>query len=184
MDMWDNLRAIDYLVQRADVDTSRIVSMGGSGGGWVTTFLLGADERVAGGIDSSSPSTLPALPDQYFFQREAGQKAAINPPRELPLAAATMLCLAAPRPLWIMDGKDDPGAAMSDMLPRTDEEKRAAFARWHAESNAGREEVARVYRLLGAEDKLQASWFDGVHLAGFTFNNIAPWLRQHFGIGG
>lgn len=184
MDMWDNLRAIDYLVQRADVDASRIVSMGGSGGGWVTRFLLGADERVAGGIVSSSPSTTPLLPDQYFFQRADDKKAAINPPRELPLATATILCLAAPRPLWVMDGKDDPCYAMGDMLPRTDEEKRAAFARWHAESNAGQEEVARAYRLLGAEDKLQASWFDGVHLAGFTFNNIAPWLRKHFGVGG
>jgi predicted esterase len=182
MDIWDHLRAVDYLAQRPDVDSSRIVSMGSSGGGWMTILLLGADERVAGGIVSSPLITLPSLPEQYFFQREPDKKTAICPPCELPLSLATMLCLGAPRPLWIMDGKDDPCYAMHDKLSLTEEATRAAFARWHAESDAGRNEIARVYRLIGAEDKMQATWFDGVHLAGFTFNNIAGWLSQHFGL--
>lgn len=184
MDAWDHLRAIDYLSQRADVDTSRIVSMGSSGGGWVTNFLLAADTRVAGGIVSSSLANLPSLPEQYFFQREADQQAGLHPPRELPLALATMLSLAAPRPLWIMDGKADPCYALEDKRPRSHAETQAAFARWHAEADAGREEARRAYRRLGAEAQFQASWFEGVHLAGFSFNNIAHWLRQHFGICG
>lgn len=182
MDVWDHVRAVDYLVGRPDVDTRRIVSMGSSGGGWMTLFLMGVDERLAGGIVSSSITTLPALPDQYFFQTLADENARINPPPQLPLAPATILCLAAPRALWIMDGKADPCYALTNKLPRTEEETRAAFVRWHAEANAGREEVARIYRLLGATEQYEASWFEGVHLAGFTFNNIARWLKEKFAI--
>lgn len=181
MDIWDQVKAIDYLMQRTDVDANRIISMGSSGGGLMTTFLMGADERVAGGIVSSSLTMLPLLPDQYFFQKEQDGKAII-PPCEIPLAHATILCLAAPRPLWIMDGKDDPCYALHDKLQRTAEERRAAFARWRVESNAGREEAARTYRLSGSEGNLQTSWFEGEHLAGFTFNNISGWLEKNFNI--
>ncbi len=178
MDMWDHCRAIDYLAQRPDVDLNRIVSMGSSGGGWVTMFMLAADERVAGGIVSSSLANLPSLPEHYFFQMHDSD--AVLPEPQMPLAPATMLSLAAPRPLWIMDGKWDRGVLPPS--PHTKETAAAAFARWHAEANAGRDEVARMYRLMDAEHHFQASWFEGDHLAGFTLNNIAPWLKQHFGI--
>lgn len=81
-----------------------------------------------------------------------------------------------------MDGRQD-GCYCLPTLPHTEEEAQAAFARWHAAADAGREEIRRAYRLLGAEKNYQSSWFDGGHLAGFTFNNIAAWLRQHFAIG-
>jgi hypothetical protein len=139
-------------------------------------FVLAADERVAGGIVSSSVTTLPSLPEQYFYQPFADENAPLNPPPFLPLAPATILCLAAPRPLWVMDGQCDRGVLPA--LPQTEAEAEAAFARWRAEANAGREEIRRAYRLLGAESEYQSSWFDGGHLAGFTFNNVASWLER------
>jgi len=183
MDMWDHLRAVDYLVQRPDVDVTRIVSMGSSGGGLVTTFLMGADPRVAGGIVSSSLTTPPRLPDQYFFRRSAEKEPPLSPAPEYPLSLGTIHCLAAPRVLWLMDGVDDPCYALANMLPHTEEERKTAFGRWWAENDAGREEVGRIYRLLGAEENYQATWFEGLHLAGFTFNNIAKWLKEQFLIG-
>lgn len=176
MDVWDHLRAVEYLAQRPDVDPARIVSMGSSGGGWITMLVLGAAERVAGGIVSSSITTRPSLPEQYFDQTFGDENGPINPPPFLPLAPATILCLAAPRPLWIMDGKWDRGVLPS--LPHTKDEAQAAFAKWHDEANAGRSEVARVYRLVGAQQHFQCSWFEGGHLAGFTLNHIAPWLKR------
>ena len=53
---------------------------------------------------------------------------------------------------------------------------------WRAENDAGRAEVVRIYRLLGAEEKYQSTWFEGLHSAGFTFNNIAKWLKEKFAI--
>lgn len=182
MDMWDYLRAVDYLVQRPDVDTARIVSMGSSGGGWATTFVMGADPRVAGGIVSSSLTTPPRLPDQYFFQMSGEGVFPVVPGPEYPLALGTIHCLAAPRPLWLMDGWDDPCFALATLLPQTEEKRQAALGKWRAENDAGRAEIARIYRLLGAEGRYQATWFQGLHLAGFTFNNIARWLKENFAI--
>ena len=182
MDMWDHLRAVDYLVQRPDVDVSRIVSMGSSGGGLVTTFMMGSDPRVAGGIVSSSLTTPPRAPDQYFYRRAVEGALAVYPGPECPLALGTIHCLAAPRVLWLMDGKDDPCYALANMLPHTEEERQAAFSKWRAENDEGRAEIARIYRLLGMEGNYQATWFEGLHLAGFTFNNIAKWLKEKFAI--
>lgn len=44
--MWDGIRAIDYMVSRPDVDSSRIAMMGQSGGGTMTALLMAVDERI------------------------------------------------------------------------------------------------------------------------------------------
>ncbi|MCC8188395.1 MAG: acetylxylan esterase [Bacteroides sp.] len=56
---WDNHRAIDYLVSRADMDADRIGVWGNSGGGTETTYLIGMDEWVKAAAICS-----------YFSQRE------------------------------------------------------------------------------------------------------------------
>lgn len=181
LEMWDHLCAIDYLVSRPDVDSRHIVSMGSSGGGWMTMFLLAMDERIAAGIVSSSVSDLPALPPQYFhrvLETRVGEKDMV-PPSHVPLAPASLLCLAAPRILWIMDGLCDRGILSSANL--TEEEARPEFWKWRDRSNAGRNEVKRIYELLGADGNYRSHWFEGDHLAGFTFRNIANWLHDYFG---
>lgn len=44
--VWDGMRAIDYLLTRPEVDTSKIGCMGHSGGGTLTMFISALDERV------------------------------------------------------------------------------------------------------------------------------------------
>ncbi len=44
--VWDGIRAIDYLVSRKEVDTTRIGITGLSGGGTQAAFIAAADERV------------------------------------------------------------------------------------------------------------------------------------------
>jgi cephalosporin-C deacetylase-like acetyl esterase len=44
--LWDGIRALDYLEQRGDVDTRRIVCTGASGGGTQTRELAALDERI------------------------------------------------------------------------------------------------------------------------------------------
>lgn len=180
MDVWDHIRAVDYLVQRSDVDSSKITSMGSSGGGWLTLLMMGADERVSGGIVSSSLTTMPCLPEHYFFRTFIDENVSLEPAQQFPLAPATIQCLAAPRVLWVMDGKWDKGILPS--LPVSKEEEDRIYAKWHESANAGREEIGRIYRLSGAEDNYRSSWFEGGHLAGFTMNNISVWLKEYFGI--
>jgi cephalosporin-C deacetylase-like acetyl esterase len=44
--IWDNIRAIDYLCSRPEVDKEKIGVTGNSGGGTQTMFLMGLDSRI------------------------------------------------------------------------------------------------------------------------------------------
>ena len=50
--VWDVMRAIDYLLTRSQVDSSRIATMGISGGGTVSLFSAALDERIKVGVVS------------------------------------------------------------------------------------------------------------------------------------
>jgi dienelactone hydrolase len=44
--VWDNVRGLDYLLTRPEVDAARIGCLGNSGGATQTAYFLGVDERV------------------------------------------------------------------------------------------------------------------------------------------
>ncbi len=46
IEVWDGIRAIDYLQSRKDIDPKRIGCMGSSGGGTQTAYLMALDERI------------------------------------------------------------------------------------------------------------------------------------------
>ena len=49
---WDTMRAIDYLLSRSEINSSRIATMGISGGGTVSLFSAALDERIKIGVVS------------------------------------------------------------------------------------------------------------------------------------
>jgi len=168
---WDLVCHIDYLCNRPDVDMLRIGAYGSSGGGGATALAALLDERVGAAIVSSTAVSHPkqaGLPEGYFRRMRNNTGLQLTLP-DSPLYGADSCALIAPRPLWIMDGIDD-----------APPEARDAF---HARANAGREIVANAYRLLGAEDRFQATWFPGGHCAGMTYENIGGWFGRWFGLG-
>jgi hypothetical protein len=179
MEVWDQLRAIDFLCDHPDVDARCVTSMGSSGGGLMTLFSF-FNPRCAGGIVSSSITLSASIPDQYFHRSARTDDVPLHPASFLPMASAAMCTLAAPRPLWVMDGRWDTGVLPT--LPHSDADANKAWARWHAASDRGRSEIERAYRLLGHADRYQATWFEGGHLAGFTLANIALWLGRYWGV--
>jgi len=48
--IWDEMRAIDYLVSRPEVDPRRIAVTGNSGGGTQTAYIAALDDRVAAAV--------------------------------------------------------------------------------------------------------------------------------------
>lgn len=58
----EHRRAIDYLATRAEVDTSRIGSLGLSGGGIVTFALAGLDSRVKAAVAGLTPVGMMRVP--------------------------------------------------------------------------------------------------------------------------
>jgi cephalosporin-C deacetylase-like acetyl esterase len=60
-EIWDTMRAIDYLQSRPEVDPKRIGCTGNSGGGTQTSYTMALDDRVAAAAPSCYLTSMPAL---------------------------------------------------------------------------------------------------------------------------
>lgn len=141
LDIWDGMRAIDYLQSRREVDPNRIGCLGLSFGGTMTTYLTAFDQRIKVACISGYVSTLEnamgkrlgnfcgsqAMPGLYKYG-------------DIP----DVVLLAAPRPLCIEIGLQENCFYAPDML------KAARY-------------VQRGYKAIGAGDKLVIDAFKGKH---------------------
>ena len=103
-EVWNAMRAIDYLETRPEVDPRRIGVTGISGGGAITWYLAAVDERVRAAAPVCSTFTFGS---QASGWRASGQCDCIYFHNaygwEFPMVAA----LIAPRPLLIISGRQD-----------------------------------------------------------------------------
>ena len=60
-EIWDDMRAIDYLQSRPEVDPQRIGCTGNSGGGTQTSYMMALDERIQAAAPSCYLCGFPAL---------------------------------------------------------------------------------------------------------------------------
>ena len=60
-EVWDGMRAIDYLQSRSEIDPQRIGCTGSSGGGTQTSYLMALDERIRCAAPSCYITSLPRL---------------------------------------------------------------------------------------------------------------------------
>lgn len=105
VEVWNAMRAMDWLESRPEIDASRIGATGISGGGVMTQYWAALDERVAVAAPSCSTYTLgtqvalglvPQQCDCTFYPNVFGM--------DFP----EVLALIAPRPLMILGGRKDP----------------------------------------------------------------------------
>ena len=66
-EIWDGMRAVDYLLTRADVDGERISITGTSGGGFQTALIGALDERIKVVIPSCYITALPMRVENRIF---------------------------------------------------------------------------------------------------------------------
>jgi dienelactone hydrolase len=66
-EVWDGMRAVDYLLTRPDVDRERISITGTSGGGFQTTLLGALDDRIKVVIPSCYITNLPMRVENRIF---------------------------------------------------------------------------------------------------------------------
>lgn len=103
-ELYDNIRALDYLTSRPEVDADRIGCLGNSGGGTQTTYFIAFDERIK-----------VAAPCSYIARRERNFEltGAADGCQHLPyegaehLEIADFLIMFAPKPLFILAGRYD-----------------------------------------------------------------------------
>ncbi len=128
---WDGIRALDYLLTRPEVDKRHIGVTGNSGGGTMTTWLCGVEQRWTMGAPSCFVTTF-----RRNMENELPQDTEQCPPRSLALDLdhADFLAAMAPKPIIILAKERD----YFDVRGSEETYRR----------------LRRLYRLLGAENNV------------------------------
>jgi hypothetical protein len=160
VETWNAIRALDYLETRAEVDMKRVGVTGRSGGGAYTWFLAGVDDRPAVVVPVAGITDLTNHVVDGAVEGHCDCMYPLNTYAwDFPLLAA----LSAPRPLLLANSDKD------KIFPLD------GVQRVH-------QQLKKIYRLYGAEDKLGLLITDGPHkdtqdLQVPTFRWMDRWLK-------
>jgi cephalosporin-C deacetylase-like acetyl esterase len=139
-EIWDGIRAFDYLLTRPDVDPKRIAVAGNSGGGTQSAYLAVAEPRLAVAAPSCYITSWVRLWGQPGPQ-DAEQNFAGFLAAELDFS--DFLIAFAPKPIKVL-------SAIRDYFPI--EGARAAYA-----------EASRLYDIAGAGDRISFFEYEDQH---------------------
>lgn len=161
-ELWDNVRGLDYLLTRPEVDAARVGCLGNSGGATQAAYFMAYDDRVQAAALCS------------YVAAGARNLTATGPADGcvmLPGAGAAGLDVAdwpimmAPKPLLLLTGR-------YDFVDQTDME--AAYA-----------DTRRAYAALGAADKTDIFTYDDGHGISAPKRAAAvAWFRRWLGVSG
>lgn len=138
---WDDMRTVDYLVTRPEVDPHRIGCLGVSLGGWRTIFLAGMDERIAAACVVGFMSTVAPMIERHI---DTHSFAHFVPGLHQHLDLPDVVSLLAPKPLLVQQCKQDGLFPLAGM-------------------EASVEKIAKVYEKAGVKDKFSGRFYDVPH---------------------
>ncbi|MGI6610853.1 MAG: alpha/beta hydrolase family protein [Limnochordia bacterium] len=103
MEIWDNMKCLDVLCQRPEVDSGRIGCIGNSGGGTQTIWVTALDSRINAAVVSDATTSF-----RYNHAKERDICVCNLAPQLIPHAEVHhILGLVAPRPLLLVSGSLD-----------------------------------------------------------------------------
>jgi len=154
---WDDMRTVDYLVSRPEVDASRIGCVGVSFGGWRSLFLSGLEPRIAAGCVVGFMSTVrPMIRKHMDTHSFVHFVPALHRWLDLP----DVVALRAPKPLLVLQCSRDglfPLAGMKESV----------------------EKIAAIYRKAGAADAFSSRFYDQPHIFNIAMQEDAfDWLDK------
>ncbi len=157
--VYDNRRAVDYLLTRPEVDGDRLGITGASGGGNQTMYAGALDERFRAVVPVCSVGTYQA------YLRAACCVCEVLPGALRFAEEGDVLSLVAPRALLVINATKDA----------------FQFSVGEAEKSLAR--ARPVFRLLGAEAKLKHATFESPHaynqpMREAMYGWMARWLRD------
>ncbi|HOZ47186.1 MAG TPA: alpha/beta hydrolase family protein [Candidatus Hydrogenedentes bacterium] len=155
MRVWDGMRLLDFLETQDEVDASRIAAAGLSGGGTTSLFFSALEDRIRGALVAGYFCT---FRDSIYSIHHCICNCV---PHMMEWGEMSDIgALIAPRPLLVISGSDD------TIFP-IEATKRAY------------ETLAKTYEVLGARDRLDSDFFEGIH----EWSNLKtlPFLEKHLG---
>ena len=159
-EVWDGIRAVDYLLTRKDVDAKRIGVAGNSGGGMQAAYLMALEPRLSVGVISCFMTTWERL-----WKNPGPQDAEQNFPGFIAAGwdLGDFLIAAAPKPVLLT-------TATRDFFPI-------------AGARAVSEEQQRIYRIMGRPEAAGYFEFNDVHGWSQPRREAAyRWLERHFAL--
>ncbi len=155
---WDDMRTVDYLVTRPEVDPDRIGCVGISLGGWRSLFLAGMDERIAAACVVGFMSTVRPMLRRHI---DTHSFAHFVPGLHQYLDLPDVVSMMAPKPLMVQQCREDalfPRDGMRDSVDK----------------------IAAVYERAGVKDRFVGRFYDGGHRFDVPMQNEAfEWFDQH-----
>lgn len=159
--VWDDLRSIDYLLTRKEVDPNRIGCIGHSMGGTRATYLAALDDRIKAAVVSGYITSYKSL----VKHNQVLYPPTTCIPEILKYAEyEDILSLIAPRPLLIIGGREDESVPIDGELDTY-------------------KSLRKIYALFEAEDRLDSIIFRGEH--GFpkdiheeAYQWLDKWLKK------
>jgi len=149
-EVWDGMRAVDYLLTRSEVDARRVAITGTSGGGTQSAWIGALDPRIAVVIPSCYVTALPMrMANRIFEDPDTDPEQDPSGLVSAGIDHAGLLLLVYPRALFV-------ASAVKDFVPI--EGARLTFR-----------EVAKMYRRFGHGDRVGMT--EGYHEHRFSLEN-------------
>jgi dienelactone hydrolase len=156
--LWDDIRTLDYLASRPEVDKQRLGCVGLSVGGWRSFLLAALDERIKAAVAVGWMTSLGTQIKQHIIYT-IGFSFYINGLYryfDLPDLAA----LIAPRAVLVINGSQDRLFVLEGV--------KAAF-----------EKIARCYAKAGTPERQRCSLYDAPHEFNLAMQKEAwEWLKR------
>jgi dienelactone hydrolase len=155
---WDDMRTVDYLCTRPEVDRKRIGCVGVSFGGWRSLFLAGLDDRIAAACVVGFMSTVKPMirrhMDTHSFVHFV---ASLHRRLDLP----DVVALRAPKPLLVLQCRRDGLFPLEGM-------------------EASVEKLQAIYRKAGAAKQFEGRFFDVPHIFDRPMQEVAfDWFDRN-----
>jgi dienelactone hydrolase len=157
---WDDMRTVDYLVTRPEVDPQRIGCLGVSMGGYRACYLAALDERIGAACITGFMSTL-----RPMLQRHVDTHSFVHfvPGQARYLDLPDVASLHAPKPLLVQQCAQDglfPPAGMREALQK----------------------IEAAYTRAGAAAQFTGRFYDVPHMFTRPMQDEAfAWLDRHLG---
>jgi dienelactone hydrolase len=159
---WDDIRTVDYLLSRPEVDPSRIGCVGLSMGGLRTIHLAALDDRIKAAVAVGWMTSFPPQLERHVRNTIGFTK--LVPGLYRYLDYPDVASLAAPTPLLVVNGSQDALFEPAGV--------RASF-----------DKLAACYRKAGAPDNVRTRLFDAPHEFNAAMQAEAwDWLARHLGM--